>query len=103
MAAIPGDWYASVGTHNGDSYLDGNGAVRFVYATQGSGAKYIVAKVWSGVDGDYASTARLVAAAPQLLAVCKLLLGSMGEVIEDNNEVAYSDLRMAIMRAEGET
>lgn len=45
----------------------------------------------------------LVVAAPDLLAVCKLLLGSMGEVIEDHNEVAYSDLRLAIMRAEGET
>lgn len=54
-------------------------------------------------DGDWEADGRLMAAAPELLAVCKLLLGSMGEVIEDHNEVAYSDLRMAIMRAEGET
>lgn len=45
----------------------------------------------------------LIAAAPDLLAVCKLLYQCMGEVIEDQNEVAFSDLRLAIMKAEGET
>jgi len=38
-----------------------------------------------------------------LYAVCKLLFGCLGEVIEEHNEVAYSDLRMALMKAEGET
>jgi len=47
--------------------------------------------------------ADLIAAAPDLYAVCKLLFQSMGEVIEDQNEVAYSDLRMALVKAEGET
>jgi hypothetical protein len=73
MAAIAGKWYASVGTHDSNAYLEGNGAVRFVYATQESGEKYIVAKVWSGDDGDYAGTARLVAAAPEMLAALKLI------------------------------
>ena len=50
-----------------------------------------------------AANARLIAAAPDLYAVCKLLFASMGEVIADHNEVAYSDLRMALMKAEGET
>ena len=49
------------------------------------------------------ANARLIAAAPDLYAVCKLLFQSMGEVIEDQNEVAFSDLRMALMKAEGET
>ena len=100
MAAIPGDWY--IGRSDSESYPVKD-QMRCVFSGQPDGERYMVAKVWAGDDGDYEGTARLVAAAPQLLAVCKLLLGGMGEVIEDHNEVAYSDLRMAIMRAEGET
>lgn len=102
MAAIQGDWYASAGAPN-EAYPERDGTVRFVYADQPNGDRYIVAKVWAGDDQDYESTARLVAAAPDLYAVCKLLFGCLGEVIEEHNEVAYSDLRMALMKAEGET
>ena len=73
MAAIQGDWYASRSTHDGESYPQGDDTVRFVYSTQADGTKFIVAKVWSGDDGDYAGTAKLVAAAPDLLATCKAL------------------------------
>lgn len=62
MAAIQGNWYASAG--GADGYPADPDTVRFVYATQPGGEKYIVAKVWAGDDQDYASTARLVAAAP---------------------------------------
>jgi len=68
MAAIAGKWHASVGTHDSTACPVALGDVRFVYATQESGEKYIVAKVWSGDDGDYADTARLIAATPELLA-----------------------------------
>lgn len=56
-----------------------------------------------GDDVPAKANARLIAAAPDLYAVCKLLFQCMGEVIEDQNEVAFSDLRMALMKAEGET
>lgn len=94
MAAIQGSWRV---TTRGDD------DPRYVQARQTDGEEFIVAKVWAGDDGDYESTARLVAAAPDLYAVCKLLFGCLGEVIEEHNEVAYSDLRMALMKAEGET
>jgi hypothetical protein len=54
-------------------------------------------------DGEMQDNESLIAAAPDLYAVCKLLFQCMGEVIEDQNEVAYSDLRMALMKAERET
>jgi hypothetical protein len=72
MSAIQGDWYASRSTHNGEAYPQDDDTVRFVYATQADGTKFIVAKVWSGDDGDYSGTAKLVAAAPDLLAALKL-------------------------------
>ena len=71
MAAIQGDWYASRSTHDGEAYPQIDDTVRFVYATQPSGEKYIVAKVWSDDDGDYEGTARLIAAAPELLSALK--------------------------------
>lgn len=95
MAAMQGDWHV---TTRGDE------GPRYVHARQTDGEEFIVAKVWAiDDDEDYESTARLVAAAPDLYAVCKLLFGCLGEVIEEHNEVAYSDLRMALMKAEGET
>ena len=72
MAAIQGDWYASRSTHDGEAYPQIDDTVRFVYATQPSGEKYIVAKVWSDDDGDYEGTARLISAAPELLSQLKV-------------------------------
>jgi hypothetical protein len=80
MAAIEGKWYASVGTHARDAHPEDDDTVRFVYATQPDGEKYVVAKVWAGDDGDFESTARLVAAAPELLAACKRMMALIQEI-----------------------
>jgi len=111
MAAIKGDWYASRSTHNGESYPQDDDTVRFVYATQADGGKYIVAKVWSGDDGDYGGTAKLIAAAPELLAALRLGM----EWSEDDGYPDDDDMlsvgerlfrqaaRAAIAKAEGRT
>lgn len=103
MAAIQGKWYADRSAHDGESYPEGDRTVRFVYATQPSGEKYIVAKVWSGDDGDYESTARLVAAAPQLLAACKRMMGLIQEIDRalGRNPGLIFDAMAAIQQAEG--
>ena len=80
MAAIEGKRYASVGSHARDAYPEDDDTVRFVYATQPDGEKYVVAKVWAGDDGDFESTARLVAAAPALLLACKRMLAMIQEI-----------------------
>ena len=59
MAAIQGNWQVSVGLP------------KFVYADQPNGDRLPVARVWAGADRDYQGTARLVAAAPELLAALK--------------------------------
>lgn len=71
MAAIQGKWYAAANKH--EAYPADPTSVRFVYADQPDGERYIVAKVWA--DGtDYESNARLAAAAPDLLNALKDLL-----------------------------
>ena len=80
MSAIDGNWFASIGTHARDAYPQDDDTVRFVYATQPNGEKYIVAKVWAGDDGDYESTARLIAAAPELLRACRRMLALIKEI-----------------------
>jgi hypothetical protein len=71
MAAIQGKWYAASNGH--DSYPADPGTVRFVYADQPDGERYIVAKVWSDDGDDYESNARLIAAAPAMLdALCEV-------------------------------
>ena len=59
MAAIQGNWQVSAGLP------------KFVYADQPNGDRYLVASVSGGADRDYQGTARLVAAAPELLAALK--------------------------------
>jgi len=83
MSAIQGDWYASRSTHNGEAYPQDDDTVRFVYATQADGTKFIVAKVWSGDDGDYAGTAKLVAAAPDMLEALDSIRSSLMELDDD--------------------
>jgi hypothetical protein len=87
MAAIEGKWYASVGSHARDAYPEDDDTVRFVYAAQPDGEKYVVAKVWAGDDGDFESTARLVAAAPELLAALKLCREAMLNLYHNSNEI----------------
>ncbi len=102
MAAIQGKWYADRSTHDGEAYPQGDSTVRFVYATQPNGEKYVVAKVWAD-EGDYESTARLVAAAPQLLAACKRMMAMIQEIDRTlgRNPGAIFDALGAIHQAEG--
>jgi hypothetical protein len=99
MAAIEGKWYASVGTHPRSSYPEDDATVRWVYATQPNGEKYVVAKVWAGDDGDFEGTARLAASAPELLAALKEGLHQLENSTGKHN---LSQLfRAAINKAEG--
>jgi hypothetical protein len=98
MAAIGGDWYASRCTHGNKPCPQSDDTVRFVYSTQPDGEKYIVAKVWSGDNGDYESTARLVAAAPELLRELKFAVS----VLQDNHIARGVAAALAAIRlAEG--
>jgi hypothetical protein len=102
MAAIKGDWYASRSTHNGESYPQDDDTVRFVYATQADGGKFIVAKVWSGDDGDYGGTAKLIAAAPDLLAASRLANQELIDLgVGSSGSPALVALWAAIAKAEG--
>ena len=105
MAAIQGRWYASVGTHPGDAYPEASDKVRFVYADQPDGERYIVAKAWADDEGDFESTARLIAAAPQLLAACKKMMEMIQEIDRTlgRRPGAIFDAMGAISRAEGRT
>jgi hypothetical protein len=108
MAAIQGDWYASRSTHQGEGYPQSDDTVRFVYATQPNGEKYIVAKVWAGDDGDYEGTARLVAAAPAMLKALHLADSALdyaqAQVDSERDAVAIRswrrDIQAAIAQAE---
>ena len=98
MAAIQGDWYASAG--GADGYPADPDPVRFVYATQPNGEKYIVAKVWAGDDRDYEGTARLVSATPDLLEACELLLIYLADW-DDKDDDTCATARRAIAKARG--
>jgi hypothetical protein len=90
MSAIAGKWYAASNEHDG--YPAPAGTVRFVYATQPDGDRYIVAKVWSGDDGDYEGTARLVAAAPSMLAVLRQAQADLELLDESGDEVGWRNM-----------
>ncbi len=101
MSAIQGDWYASRSTHDGESYPQGDDTVRFVYATQADGTKFIVAKVWSGDDGDYAGTAKLVAAAPELLYQLKHAIRLLVAEGYPETYERWQELELTVAKAEG--
>lgn len=104
MAAIQGDWYASAGLPN-EAYPQSDVTVRFVYATQPNGERYIVAKVWPSDGGDYESTARLLAAAPELLDACASALGTIQYLLSHSDNGPADNcmevLAAAIAKAEG--
>ena len=101
MAAIKGDWYASRSTHDGESYPQDDDTVRFVYATQADGGKFIVAKVWSGDDGDYGGTAKLIAAAPELLYQLKHAIRLLVDAGYPETYERWQEFDMAVNMAEG--
>lgn len=98
MAAIPGDWY--IGHSDSESYPVKD-QMRCVFSGQPNGERYMVAKVWAGDDGDYEGTARLVAAAPELLAALKDLWG-WEDVIEEWDGELHGRVKAAIAKAERE-
>lgn len=103
MAAIQGKWYAEADLSIGREALDGKGERRLVFSTMPDGKKYIVAKTFAGDDGDFAATAHLVAAAPQLLAACKRMMAMIQEIDRTlgRNPGVIFDALGAIHQAEG--
>lgn len=97
MAAIQGDWY--IGHSDSESYPVKD-QMRCVFADQTDGDRFMVAKVWGDLDGDYESTARLIAAAPDLLAALKDLWG-WEDVIEEWDRKLHGRMKAAIAKAEG--
>ena len=62
-----------------------------------NGERYMVAKVWAWDDGDYEGTARLVAAAPELLAALKRR-AERRDAFDDDE---WQDVLRLIAKAEG--
>jgi len=102
MAVIQGNWYASAGPPN-EAYPQPDDTVRFVYADQPNGERYIVAKVFADDEGDFASTARLLAAAPDLLRALREIV-DYDEGSNNPEDYGYEVLqrcKAAIAKAEG--
>lgn len=101
MAAIDGEWYVCDGTGQGLNAQPG--CLRYVMSTHNNGEMFIVAKVWAGDDGDYEATARLVAAAPSLLAALKVaddaLDFSQAQVGDDRDADRIRDWRRQVQQA----
>jgi len=76
MAVIHGTWYVGSATTLGGGTDPDR---RLVLSAMQDGKTYIVAKVFADDEGDFASTARLLAAAPDLLAALKLLRDPDGD------------------------
>lgn len=94
MAAIKGDWY--IGHSDSESYPVKD-QMRCVFSGQPNGERYMVAKVWAWDDGDYEGTARLVAAAPELLAALKRR-AERRDAFDDDE---WQDVLRLIAKAEG--
>lgn len=107
MAVIQGAWrVGSAATLGGGTDQDR----RLVLSAMPSGETYIVAKVFADDEGDFESTARLLAAAPELLAVCSAIAHDLslfqftdGEyrLSEQSAGVILRSLREVIAKAEG--
>lgn len=104
MAAIGGKWYTDTAVTIGREAVDGMGERRLVFSAMPDGSKCIVAKTFAGDDGDYESTARLIAAAPQLLEACKrmmFLIQDFDRALSRNPGIIF-DAMGAIRRAQGD-
>jgi hypothetical protein len=101
MSVIGGVWYAKSGGQFNNYPVDPD-AKRFVYSDMPNGEKFLVAKVYSDGEGDYDSTAHLLAAAPDLLAACEELLIYLGDWDDMENDTCAA-VRKAIAKAKGES
>ena len=79
MSVIDGQWSVTDGRELG---IENARDRRFVLSRQADGGTAMVAKVWSDGDG-YEDTARLVAAAPELLAALKDAMWTVGHLWPD--------------------
>jgi len=100
MAVIQGTWYV------GSATTLGGGAGpdrRLVLSAMQDGDTYIVAKVFADDEGDFASTARLLAAAPDLLRALREIV-DYDEGSNNPEDYGYEVLqrcKAAIAKAEG--
>lgn len=100
MAVIPGQWYT-----DGPTQFH-----RWFVKSDDNGTEYMVAKCRGDGDGDDESTARLIAAAPDLLAALRLVKTELidpyvehypGDDIDEDIAKAIDAAVAAIAKAEG--
>lgn len=96
---MPGPWFANtmVMTRPEWASLNDGSPLNIVRSNWDGFSGDVVACVWSDDDHDEAATARLIAAAPELLEACRLMLAVSGRRTADKARAAA---RAAIAKVE---